>query len=142
MINDTFVELCRHRFGMQPLQNPPLCSCTLHAICLKKLSSSVIPISGFIILDQGITKRCRPSLLTNSALVYESQCGGDWWGFGVSANEYSCAHHGALSPNQLWRSTVPPYLTYTAKRKYRNFETNIPRRNIGVSVSISTFMCL
>jgi hypothetical protein len=25
---------------------------------------------------QGITKRCRLSLLTNSALVYESQCGG------------------------------------------------------------------
>jgi hypothetical protein len=26
--------------------------------------------------SQGITKRCRLSLLTNSALVYESKCGG------------------------------------------------------------------
>jgi hypothetical protein len=26
--------------------------------------------------NQGVTKRCRLSLLTNSALVYESQCGG------------------------------------------------------------------
>jgi hypothetical protein len=25
--------------------------------------------------NQGVTKRCRLSLLTNSALVYESQCG-------------------------------------------------------------------
>jgi hypothetical protein len=35
-------------------------------------------------------------LLTNSALVYESQ-------WGVSANEYKCAHHVTWSP---------PYLTY------------------------------
>jgi hypothetical protein len=26
---DTFLELCEHRCVMQPLQNPPFCSCTL-----------------------------------------------------------------------------------------------------------------
>ncbi len=31
---------------------------------------------SFLIYKQGVTKRCRLSLLTNSALVYESQCGG------------------------------------------------------------------
>jgi hypothetical protein len=39
--------------------------------------------------SQGVTKRCRQSWLTNSALVYEPKCGG-----GASceflANEYSC----------------------------------------------------
>jgi hypothetical protein len=29
-----------------------------------------------ICLHQGVTKRCRPSLLTNSILVYEPKCGG------------------------------------------------------------------
>jgi hypothetical protein len=54
---------------------------------------------------QGVTKRCRLSWLTNSALVYEPKCRG--WDCGVSANEYSCAHG---APNKLWRSN--PYLTY------------------------------
>jgi hypothetical protein len=30
--------------------------------------------------------------LTNSALVYEPKCLGGGVGYGVSANEYSCAH--------------------------------------------------
>ncbi len=38
---------------------------------------------------QGITKRCRLSWLTNSALVYEPKCG-ERGSCGVSANEYSC----------------------------------------------------
>jgi hypothetical protein len=59
--------------------------------------------------NQGVTKRCRLSLLTNSALVDESQCGGGG-GCGVSANEYSCAHHVTWSPNKLRRSTIPQYL--------------------------------
>ncbi len=59
------------------------------------------------------TKRCRLSWLTNSALIYESQCGGEGGGCGVSANEYSCAHHVTWSPNKLRGSThVSPYLTY------------------------------
>jgi hypothetical protein len=45
-------------------------------------------------IDQGVTKRCRLSQLTNSALVYEPKCGGRGGGCGVSANE------------------LTPYLTY------------------------------
>jgi hypothetical protein len=55
----------------------------------------------------GVTKRCRLSLPTNSALVYESKCGGiggGGRGCRVSANEYSCAHHVTWSPNKLRRS--------------------------------------
>jgi hypothetical protein len=40
----------------------------------------------------------------NSALKYESQCGGMEGCCGVSANDYSCAHHVTWSPNKLWRS--------------------------------------
>jgi hypothetical protein len=40
---------------------------------------------------QGVTKTCRLSWLTNSALVYEPKCRGKGGGScGVSANEYSC----------------------------------------------------
>jgi hypothetical protein len=55
---------------------------------------------------QGATKRCRLSLLTNSALVLRVQNagGGEGGSFGVSANEHSCAHHVTWSPNKLWRS--------------------------------------
>jgi hypothetical protein len=41
---------------------------------------------------QGVTKRCRLSWLTNSALIYEPKCGGGWLGCGESANEYSCTY--------------------------------------------------
>jgi hypothetical protein len=59
-------------------------------------------------LVQGVKKKCRLSLLTNSALVYESQCGGmGGGGCGVSANEYSCAHGAQINFGDL-----PPYLTY------------------------------
>ncbi len=56
------------------------------------------PLLGY----QGVTTRCRLSLLANSALVILVQCGGSC---GVLANEYSCAHHVTWSPNKLWRST-------------------------------------
>jgi hypothetical protein len=36
---------------------------------------------------------------------------GDGGGFGVSDNEYSCAHPVTWSPNKLWRSTSM-YLAY------------------------------
>ncbi len=88
---------------------------------------------------QEVSRRCRLSWLANSALIYESKCGGPsptvfirglqrdvvylcWpiapkdmspngggWGggdCGVSANEYSYAHHVTWSPNKLWISTV------------------------------------
>ena len=54
----------------------------------------------------GVTKRCRLSWLTNSALVYEPNCGGRG-SCRVSANEYSCAH-GA----QIDFEALTPYLTY------------------------------
>jgi hypothetical protein len=53
---------------------------------------------------QGVTKRCRQSLLTNSALVIRVQMQGEGGSCGVSANENSCAHHVTWSPNILWRS--------------------------------------
>ncbi len=55
---------------------------------------------------QRVTKRCRLSLLTNSALVYESKCGGGKGGgdCGVSANEYTGA--------QINFGDLPLYLTY------------------------------
>ncbi len=55
--------------------------------------------------EPGVTKRCRLSLLTNSALVYESRCGeGGLWGL----SQWVCtalAHHVTWRPNKLWRST-------------------------------------
>jgi hypothetical protein len=52
-----------------------------------------------------VTKRCCLSLLTNSALVFESKCAGGGeklLGLRLSANEYSCAHHVTWSPNNRW----------------------------------------
>ncbi len=57
--------------------------------------------------NQGVTKRCRLSFLTNSALVYEPKCRGRREGCGVSANEHSCVH-GA----QKNFGDRTPYLTY------------------------------
>ncbi len=55
---------------------------------------------------QGVTKRrCRLSLLTNGALLIRVQMRGEGGSCGVSANEYSCAHHVTCSPNKLRRST-------------------------------------
>ncbi len=60
--------------------------------------------------NQGVTKRCRLSLLTNSALVIRVQMREEGGKLHVSANEYSFAHHVTRSPNKLWRSTS--ILTY------------------------------
>jgi len=50
-----------------------------------------------------VTKRCRLSWLTHSALVYEPECRGKGAVAGVLANEYSCAQC-KWSPNKLWRT--------------------------------------
>ncbi len=57
--------------------------------------------------NQDVTKRCRLSLLTNSALAIRVQMRGEGGSCGVSlsANEYSCAYHVTWNPNKLWRST-------------------------------------
>ncbi len=56
---------------------------------------------------RGVTKRCRLSWLTNSALAYEPQMveGGSCW---VSANKYSCAHGTQI----INFGDLSPYLTY------------------------------
>ncbi len=65
-------------------------------------------------INQGVTNSCHLSLLTNSALLYESRCERMGWGgggCGVSSNEYSCAAitwHGA----KINFGDLPPYLTY------------------------------
>jgi hypothetical protein len=49
--------------------------------------SSLLATGGsqrdFVCLGQGVTKRCRLSLLTNSALVYEPKCRGMGGGGGL-----------------------------------------------------------
>jgi hypothetical protein len=54
--------------------------------------------------DQGVTKRCLLSWLTNSVLVYEPNCGeaGDC---GVSTNEYSVWQ--LMSKSQLSWVSIP-----------------------------------
>jgi hypothetical protein len=56
--------------------------------------------------NQGVTKRCRLSLLTSSALVIRVQMRREGGSCGVSANDYSCAQHVTWSPNKLWSSTA------------------------------------
>ncbi len=62
-------------------------------------------LSARLYFKQGVTKRCRLSLLTNSALVIHVQMRGEGGSCGVSASEYSCAHHVKWGPNKLCRST-------------------------------------
>ncbi len=73
---------------------------------LKNWSTADAILHSFLSLSiiQGVTKSCRLSLLTNSALVNAVQMRGEGGTCGVSANDYSCAHHVTWSPNKLWRS--------------------------------------
>ncbi len=66
----------------------------------KKLTKEIISVY------QGITRRCRLSFLTNSALVYEPKCGGGE-NCEVPANEYSCTHGAQINFGNLTQ-----YLTY------------------------------
>jgi hypothetical protein len=59
----------------------------------------------------GVTKICRPSWLTNSALVHEPKCGRRGGICGVSANEYS-VYTGA----QINFGDLAPNLTYARVR--------------------------
>jgi hypothetical protein len=59
--------------------------------------------------DQGVIKRCRPSWLTNSALVYEPKCGGGGKGLrGLS----QWVQLFTWSPNKLWTGDITPYLIF------------------------------
>ncbi len=53
-----------------------------------------------MLTPEGVTKRCRLSWLTNSALVHEPKCGGK--GGILGSQQMSTAVH--RSPNKLWRS--------------------------------------
>ncbi len=57
---------------------------------------------------QGITKRCRLSLLTNSALVYESQCGGI--GDVAGSQPMSAAVHITWQRAQINFGDLPTYI--------------------------------
>jgi hypothetical protein len=61
---------------------------------------------------QGVTKRCRLSWLTSSALVYEPKCGGR--GRVAGSQPMSTAVH--RSPNKLWRSNSIFNLCLPAKK--------------------------
>ncbi len=54
----------------------------------------------FNTVSQGITKICRLSWLTNSALIYEPKCGGR----GCVAGSLPMSTSVHRSPNKLWRS--------------------------------------
>ncbi len=55
-----------------------------------------------------VSKRCRLSRLTYSALVYEPKCGGGG-GFAGPQSTSTAVHR---SPNKLWRSNSSLYLIY------------------------------
>ncbi len=61
--------------------------------------------------DQGVTKRCRISWLTNSALVYEPKCGG-----GDVAGSQPMSTALPRSPNKLWRSNSIFYKVYCSNK--------------------------
>ncbi len=65
----------------------------------------------------GVTKKCRLSCLTNSALVIGVQMQGEGGSCGVPANEYSCAHHVTLSLDKLRRSTSLFNLWFSFRKK-------------------------
>jgi hypothetical protein len=114
-------DMCKHRFGVQLLQNPPLCSSTSpnpahgphqvypasglysHNLSYPDINSAPSPpphpshavING----SHGVTKRCLP-WLTNSALVFEPKCGGR----GKLQVSQPMSTSMKRSPNKLWRS--------------------------------------
>ncbi len=64
-------------------------------------------------LMQWVTKRCCLSLLTNSALVFESKCEGRGWVAGSWSTAVHITWHGA----QINFGDLPPYLTYASMRE-------------------------
>ncbi len=85
-------------------------------------------------VPQGVTKRCRLSLLTNSALVHEPKCGGmggGGRGVKVSANEFRCAHHVTWSPHKLWRSTSIFNLCRSRSNMHQHKEVGSRSYNVG-----------
>ncbi len=73
-----------------------------------------------LILYQGVTKRCRLSWLPDSALVYEPKYGGmgGRGGWGVSANECSCAHGAQINFRDLTPYLTPMFCTCVLLRQH------------------------
>ncbi len=91
-----------------------------------------LAISPEPVSQRVITKRCRLSLVTNSALVYESQCGG-WREVAVSQPMSTAVHitwHGA----QRNFINLPPYLTDAVS-------SPIEKQGEAVRQRISTKLC-
>ncbi len=64
------------------------------------------------VANQGVTKRYRLSWLTNSALLYEPNCGGGGGGAGSQPMSTNCAHGAQINFEDL-----TPYWTYGANKK-------------------------
>jgi hypothetical protein len=108
------VQLFLHPFALcVKVRVSATCAAFLHpfALCVKVSVSATcaaffyIPLPCVLRCRQGVIKRCRLPLLTNSTLLIRVQMRGEGGSCGVPANEYSCAHHVTWSPNKLWRST-------------------------------------
>jgi hypothetical protein len=99
-------------FAIRSLQKP---ATPYNGKYIEDLSGSRLLFSLFLFLTlgyvvaQGVIKRCRLSLLTNSALVIRVQMRGEGGSCEVSANEYSCARH--VTGAQINFRDLPPYLT-------------------------------
>jgi hypothetical protein len=63
------------------------------------------------------TETSRYRKVTRAGSVLNKQGAGGGGSCGVSANEYTCAHHVTWSPNKLWRSNYSTYLTCDFKRE-------------------------
>ncbi len=73
-----------------------------------------------------VTKRCRLSWLTNSALVYEPKSGG--WGRVAGPARWGL---GTWNPNKLWRSSSIFYLCHWHITPYRNTLSRLIRSFIN-----------
>ncbi len=105
---------------------------TVHCACAEPSVCSVL-------CAQGVTKRCRLSLLIDRALVYRVPMRGHGVvAGGVSANEYSCAHNWPWRGAQINFVDLPLYLTYVCSGPL----LTPPRRWGGTSPPHSlTYVC-
>ncbi len=97
-----------------------------------------------VVQEQGVTKRCRLSWLTNSALIYEPKCVGRG---GVAGSQpVSTAVH--RSPNKVWRSNsifnlfflwIIPLDSFTPalKPSFRGFQSIF--ENSAINSNIQSF---
>ncbi len=95
----------------------------------------VLNSSVCVVQEQGVTKRCRLSWLTISALLYEPQCGGRG---GVAGSQ-------PMSPKKLWKSNsifnlwiIPQDSSTPAfKRSIREFQSIF--ENSAINSNIQSF---